>query len=143
MYRLGRHLAIWGSVLQLGLLAGPAVTVVLMIQTFADIAQSSGTDPSDLAPGVLSALMGTVVGLAVSCVGFVGMAIAVLVCKYRTPWLHSVLWAVAVLWLFSALPLGLALMVGLAAAGRRAFQPSEQRTDAPETSVVSGASVSR
>ena len=91
MYRLGKHLAIWGSVLQLGLLAGPVVTVVSMIRTFTDVAHSGSTGPDNLASGISLALKGTVVGLTVSVIGFVAISIAVLVCEYRTPWLHSVL----------------------------------------------------
>lgn len=71
MNRLGKHLAIWGSALQLGPVVGVGVTVVLMMRTFAGIAQSSNPKPGDLASGISTALIFTAAGMVVSLVGFV------------------------------------------------------------------------
>ncbi len=131
MQRLGRHLAIWGCVLQMGLVVGPAMTVAAMMRTFSLLGESGDVGPDYLATSIMNALTGTVVGLVVSLVGFVVIMIALFACKYRAGWLHSVMWLVAILWFCFAPPLGLALMVSLAVAGKRAFLPPESWSDEP------------
>lgn len=138
MQRLGKHLAIWGSVLQVGNVVGPAMTAVGMIRAFSLLGEAGDVDPDYLAASIMNAVLSTAVGLVVSLVGFVLIMIALFACKYRAGWLHSVMWLVAILWIYCAPPLGLALMVCLVVAGRRSFQPPESSSDEPAPGEPSG-----
>ena len=133
MNRLGKHLAIWGSFLQLGI-------VVSFIQM--DRAMNA-FDPSDTATLTeMTSLMATsgrasLIGLLAAAIGGLLLMGALFGCHYRAPWLHSILCGSTLFWLFAALPVGI-MMLAYVICDRESFRPSpEGEAGADVTGVLS------
>lgn len=104
--KVGRVLAVVGSVLLFAPLAGLSVTVITIIREFAKAgAGMPASDPASISGPIGSALIATAVGYGISLLGAILVAIAVWGCRYSPPWLWSTLMAACVLWLLAA-PVG-------------------------------------
>ena len=101
----GKHLAIWGIVLQAAPLVGISTTVVGMVRAFREIQTSDSTDAAALSGHIYLALIGTAVGLMLALVGAVLILIALWGTRYRAPWFYTALWVVSILWLLN-IPIG-------------------------------------
>jgi len=101
----GKSLAIIGTLLQMGLIAGISGTVIGMNRAFMELKSSGTADQEVLASGMRFALNATVIGLISSLVGAVFIIIALTGYKYRARWFYVTQWIFAVLWLGNT-PLG-------------------------------------
>jgi biopolymer transport protein ExbB/TolQ len=97
MSPIGKRLAVCGSFLQLGIIVGLMSTGWALLRTLRSV-QTDAVGPRDLAAGIAGAMTFTAIGLAISLVGIVLIALAVFVYGYRASWLFSIIWMVAVLW---------------------------------------------
>jgi MotA/TolQ/ExbB proton channel family protein len=105
----GKHLAIWGLVLQLAFIVGMAFTIYWMIQAFAILPDTCDAHTQDaLTPYIANALKVTLIGMAVSFVGDILLCIALFGIKYRAIWFKTAMWIMAVLWLLRS-PVGIVL----------------------------------
>jgi len=108
---MGKQLAIWGTVLQSGMLVGLAGTVIGMVRAFAKLSKQGDASTQDaLARDISLALYAHAGGLLVAAVGIILLLVALWGVKYRAPWFRIALWILAVLWLFS-FPIGTILAI--------------------------------
>lgn len=110
MKQNGKQLAVWGILLQLGLLFGPAVVAFSMLRSFAELSKSSKIQHEVLVYDLNHVLYATAVGMIVSLIGVVLLLIALFGAKYRASWFKTDMWTLAVLWFF-ILPFGTILSV--------------------------------
>lgn len=137
----GKHLAIWGMVLQFGFLIGLAGTVIGMLQAFGKLTPENTAQPEALASDISLALYTTVGGIVLSLIGSILFLIALFGAKYRASWFKTAMWILAVLWLFS-IPigtiLGIIVMAYLSKHGNEFAEPSPLPDGSPATGSLSG-----
>jgi Biopolymer transport proteins len=104
MKTTGKHLAVCGLILQLGLLAGLLGTVLGMIKAFAELGNEI-LSVENLAACINIALYATTIGYGFAIIGGALLLIALCGAKYRAPWFKKAMWAIACFWI-CALPLG-------------------------------------
>ncbi len=109
-HRAGALFAVWGILLQLGMVAGLAVTIFAMIQAFSHMASQPGTSPDSMASTISLGLYATAAGLVLALIGAVFLFIALIGMKYHEAWFRSAMWVISILWLFS-FPVGTILGV--------------------------------
>jgi len=97
--KTGKAMALAGSWLQLGLIAGPALTAAAMMRAFGATSRAGGSDPAGLSEDIGTALSATLIGMGVALVGVVLMAVAVLGCGYAERWLFRSLVASGIVWM--------------------------------------------
>ncbi|MDD2235707.1 MAG: MotA/TolQ/ExbB proton channel family protein [Kiritimatiellae bacterium] len=106
MNRRGKQFAIWGVVLQSGLVVGALGTIIAMVRAFNKLAQSETPQPEALAAAISFALYTTAVGEIMALAGSVFVFIALFGIRYRAPWFRSALWMLSILWLL-CFPVGI------------------------------------
>lgn len=105
-HSMGQALAIWGSILQLGPIAGLIGTIVGMMRAFSVLSAGGPDKDQALAESISFALWTTIAGMGISFIGLILLLIALTSTSYRSIWFRNVLWAMSILWLVSAPPIG-------------------------------------
>ncbi len=137
MNRLGKHLAIWGSLLQLGIVAGIVVSFIQMDRAMKALNPSDTASLTAAIGAMATSSRASTVGLLTALIGGLLLMGALFGCHYRAPWLHSVLCASTLFWLFAAFPVGL-MMLAYVICDRKSFRPSPKgEAGADPTEVLS------
>jgi hypothetical protein len=121
--RLGKHLAIWGSLLQLGIGVGFVVTFVQMGRAMSLLNPSEATQPPEVAAAIETTFQVFAVAFSAAIAGGFFVLAALFGCHYRAPWFYSVLWILSLFWLISSPLLGLVMIAYLILDGKSFSRP--------------------
>ena len=94
----GKYLAILGLVLQVGWIIGIVGTIVVMLQAFPHLDDSS---TEELASDIALALHATVIGIIIATAGNILLCVALFGVKYRALWFNTSMWIISIVWLLS------------------------------------------
>lgn len=105
-----RKLAVLGTLFLAGPLIGRLVTLLSMINSFSTLSNGNA-DPAALASDINSALVATLIGIALGLVGVVLVSLALFQRKNREPWFFRNVVVLSILWCILVFPLG--IIVGI------------------------------
>lgn len=95
----GIRIAVVGCFLQVGLVIAKVGEVIGMRRTFAALESTDADKTGELASGIGFALNTAAIGLSLSLVGLVLIAIALIRSRLRARWFYWSLWSTSVIWL--------------------------------------------
>ncbi len=98
----GKNLAIWGTLLQSGMLISVGGIVLGTIRGF------SSSQVQVIAQSMAIVLYAELIGFAISLVGIVLLLVALMRKQYRAMWFKTAMWTFCIIW-----PLGTPLLIGI------------------------------
>jgi hypothetical protein len=106
----GKRLAVWGTILQSGLLISVGGIVFGMLRAFCwvTVHVDSSSTAKVLAESMAITLYAEVIGFAIALVGIVLLLIALMGRQHRSKWFRKVMWTFCILW-----PLTTPLLIGI------------------------------
>ncbi len=140
MNRLGKILAIVGTLLQSGIVVGFVVTLIQMGRAMSVLDPSEPMPRPEVAAALQISFRVVGIGLIMGFAGGLFTLAALFGCRYRAPWLHSVLCVLSIFWLVTSPLVGLAMIAYLVLDRKSFMGPSDSSFTEPGESVQATAS---